>query len=120
MDQKPLVALLHGRRFVAVDNAGGLSGPQTVFTYEVTGDVVKGTYAGGAIAEGTLLGKVLGPDRISLVYHCVTVDGLLKAGWSEGVVAVNHKGIVSLTFEWGWMTKGAESSETSSYAELKS
>lgn len=43
MDQRPVVELLHGRQFVAVDNASGLSGPQTVFSYEVCGDVVKGS-----------------------------------------------------------------------------
>lgn len=114
-----VVALhLHDRRFTALANDHGVSGTGTVFHYRVEGAVVTGTYQGGAIATGTLVGSVTGANTVKLLYQCITREGELLAGWSEGVVQVVEDGRTRLDFTWGWLS-GAEGGGISSYIELQ-
>ena len=108
---------LHDRRFVALANDHGVSGAGTVFHYQVEGSVITGTYRGGAIATGTLVGKVTAKDTIKLLYQCITHEGELLAGWSVGVVRGGEGGLTRLDFTWGWLS-GAEGGGESSYIEM--
>jgi hypothetical protein len=108
---------LHDRRFVTAGNPHGVSGADTVFHYRVEGPVITGTYQGGRIHEGHLVGRATGPDAIELLYHCVTIDGELLAGWSRGRVGATEDGQTTLTFEWGWLS-GAEGGGDSQYVEV--
>jgi hypothetical protein len=94
---------LHQQCFVAVNNDHGVSDANTVFRYLVDGSIISGTYAGGSVMEGTLLGQITGPDTIRLLYQCVTVSGDLLAGWSEGTVEAADSGKTQLVFTWGWL-----------------
>ncbi len=108
---------LDGKRFVTTGNPHGLSGTETVFEYHTEdGRRITGTYGGGRVVDGHLVGRATGPDTIELLYHCATVDGELMAGWSRGRVARNDRGLVELHFDWGWLT-GDRSGGTSSYVE---
>lgn len=108
---------LHGRRFVVANNAQGLSGTGTVFHYRVEDVAVTCTYQGGRIRTGHQVGRVTGPDSIELLYHCVTHDGEILAGWSQGRVGVDEAGRTTLHFVWGWLS-GATGGGESDYVEV--
>ena len=108
---------LHDKRFVATENEHGVSGADTVFHYWMDGSVITGTYHGGRIREGSLLGRAVDGDRIELLYHCLTTEQELLAGWSRGVVSADATGRLRLTFEWAWLT-GDRGGGESSYVEL--
>lgn len=108
---------LNNRRFTVAGNPHGLSDADTVFQYHVEEGAISGTYRGGSIRSGNLVGRVTGPATIELLYHCSTVAGELLAGWSRGTVGVNHAGRTTLTFVWGWLS-GATGGGESSYVEL--
>ncbi|MEE3636503.1 hypothetical protein UIA24_19955 [Pseudomonas sp. AL 58] len=108
---------LNNRRFTVAGNAHGLSGAGTVFHYHVEEDSIWGTYQGGRIRIGHQVGRVIGPDTIELLYHCLTTDGEILAGWSRGTVGVDHAGRTTLMFVWGWLS-GATGGGESSYVEL--
>jgi hypothetical protein len=108
---------LHNRRFSASSNTHGLSTAATVFHYRVDGEAVYGTYQGGSIRLGQQIGRITGPDSIELLYHCVTTDGQLLAGWSRGTLGVDAGGRTTLSFVWGWLS-GASGGGESHYVEL--
>ncbi|MDP1828098.1 MAG: hypothetical protein Q8L48_32785 [Archangium sp.] len=117
LPDEQLRARLHDRRFVTAGNPHGVSGVDTVFHYLVDGPVITGTYRGGRVREGHLVGRGTGPDAIELLYHCVTTHGELLAGWSRGRVGADACGRTTLAFEWGWLS-GAEGGGESRYVEL--
>ncbi|KPW43066.1 hypothetical protein ALO87_100927 [Pseudomonas syringae pv. apii] len=108
---------LNNRRFTVAGNAHGLSGAGTVFHYVVEEDAISGTYQGGRIRMGHQIGRVTGPDTLELLYHCLTTDGEILAGWSRGTVGVDQAGRTTLNFIWGWLS-GADGGGESSYIEL--
>ncbi|SFV04692.1 MULTISPECIES: hypothetical protein [Pseudomonas] len=108
---------LNNRRFTVANNAQGLSGAGTVFHYLVEGDAISGTYQGGRIRLGTQVGRVTGSHSIELLYHCLTLDGQLLAGWSRGTVGVDHAGFTTLGFQWAWLS-GATGGGESFYVEM--
>jgi len=113
-----LARQIDGRRFVTVGNPHGRSGAETVFTYAVDGHgAVTGSYAGGEIRAGRLVGRIAGEDRVELLFQCVTSGGDLLAGESRGVVSRGGDGLLRLDFEWSWLS-GDEGGGTSSYVEV--
>jgi hypothetical protein len=110
---------INGKRFVTTGNEHGVSGAETIFEYATDGDRITGRYRGGRIADGHLVGKVAGADRIELLFQCLTTDGELMAGASRGRVSRNARGLVELQFEWAWLT-GDRSGGHSSYVEVMS
>lgn len=108
---------IHDKRFVATANEHGVSGADTVFHYWMDGSVITGAYRGGRIRDGHLVGRALDEERIELLYHCVTTEGELLAGWSHGVVSADEAGHLQLAFTWAWLT-GDRSGGESHYREL--
>ncbi|MEE3935080.1 hypothetical protein V2I68_05895 [Pseudomonas viridiflava] len=113
----PIKERLNNRRFTVAGNTHGLSGDGTVFHYHVEGDAIWGTYQGGRIRMGNQVGRVTGTDTIELLYHCLTMDGQILAGWSRGKVGIDSAGNTTLSFVWGWLS-GASGGGESSYVEL--
>jgi hypothetical protein len=109
---------LHDRRFVTTGNPHGVSGADTLFHYRMDGPVITGTYHGGRIRDGHLVGRAAGADAIETLYHCVTTDGDLLAGWSRGLVGADAAGRTTLAFDWGWLS-GAKGGGQSHYVELR-
>jgi lactoylglutathione lyase len=108
---------IHDKRFAPVANPHGVSGADTVFHYRTDGDLITGSYGGGRIRAGQLVGRVTSPDTIELLYHCVTTDGALMAGESRGSVSRGEDGRVRLAFDWSWLT-GDRGGGQSHYVEL--
>ncbi|MGY3617761.1 hypothetical protein [Bradyrhizobium sp. USDA 10063] len=115
---KSLVSLLHGRKFVTTGNEHGLATTATSFQYFVDGTTVSGEYRGGEIILGRIVGKAIGPTTIELLFQCVTADGKLMCGMSSGRVGQSSAGLLTLDFEWSWLT-GERTSGTSSYIEVR-
>lgn len=109
---------IHNRRFVTRGNPHGRSGADTVFEYAVAEpDVITGTYGGGEIRAGQIVGKITGPDAIELRFQCITAAGELLSGLSQGRVSRDLAGLLCLDFEWVWLS-GDQGGGTSSYVEL--
>ncbi|MCU9948866.1 hypothetical protein [Pseudomonas sp. PDM13] len=110
---------LHNRYFRSIDNKHGVSSSETVFHYQVTEAGITGRYQGGRIATGHQVGHALGDTTFELLYHCVTIDRELLAGWSKGQVGQDAEGRTTLSFVWGWLS-GAEGGGESHYVETTS
>jgi hypothetical protein len=95
-----------------------VSGAETVFHYRVDGPLVTATYAGGHVHAGHVVARATGEDTIETLYHALTTDGILLAGWSRGRVGIDAEGRTTLAFEWGWLS-GAEGGGESRYVELR-
>ncbi|WP_438280749.1 hypothetical protein [Pseudomonas alabamensis] len=108
---------LNNRRFTVANNTHGLSGNGTVFHYFVDGGVITGTYQGGLIRLGSQVGRVTGHNTIELLYHCITTEDEMLAGWSRGEIGQDPYGRTTLRFVWGWLS-GATGGGESSYVEL--
>ena len=108
---------IHDKRFVTVENPHGVSGADTIFHYRTDGSLVTGTYAGGRIRAGQIVGRITSPETIELLFQCVTTDGDLMAGQSRGRVGVDAHGRATLEFDWSWLT-GDRSGGVSRYVEL--
>lgn len=116
MNDRPLVERLHDRRFIASENPHGVSDRETVFHYRLEAGVVTGTYAGGRIRTGHLVGRARSNETVELLYHCVTTDGELMAGRSRGRLSLDERDRLRLDFEWRWLT--GEGGGRSRYVEL--
>ncbi len=109
---------LNNKRFVTVNNKEGLSSNETVFQYYQNGKVITGSYKGGVIVEGLLIGKQIGDNKIQILYQCLTDEGELKAGQSTGLILKNAQDKLELKFEWNWLN-GALTGGHSEYIEIE-
>lgn len=106
-----------GRVFVVRSNSdNGEVGDGTVFRYRQAGDRLTGTYAGGAVEEGHLVGTVHPDGSLSFLYHHRTTEGELRAGRCTSVPARDADGRLVLRERWQWFT-GDRSRGTSELVE---
>lgn len=89
----------------------------TIFKYEQRRDLLTGTYSGGAISYGHLIGLVDDAGRIDMRYHHLTVDGALKTGTCQSVPEVLSNGKIRLHESWQWIS-GDKTKGTSILEEL--
>jgi len=107
-----------GRVFVVRDNSdNGEVGGGTVFHYHQTGDRLTGTYEGGLIEQGHLVGSVHPDGSLTFVYHHVTTGGELRAGRCESEPTRDDAGRLVLRERWQWFT-GDRSKGTSELVEV--
>ena len=109
---------LNNKKFVTAENKSGLSSNETVFHYFQNGTTITGTYKGGAIVEGFLVGKQTQETKIELLYQCLTTQGELKAGESKGTISEIKDGKLKIEFDWNWLN-GDLSGGKSTYLEIK-
>lgn len=81
----------------------------------VDGGAITGTYQGGRIRMGSQVGRVIGCNTIEPLYHCITTEDEILAGWARGEIGQDQHGRTALHFVWGWLS-GATGE--SSYVEL--
>ena len=108
---------LDGCRFITHGNDHGLAGPDTLFQYRQAGIVLCGDYRGGNVAEGSFVGHFVEPDRLELLFECMTREGQLCSGRSLGTVSRDYGGKLRLALEWTWLY-GADGSGISAYVEV--
>ncbi len=103
-------------RGVANSANGEVSG-DTIFRYEQYGNVLRGSYGGGAIVQGDLLGTVNDDGTLDFLYHHLNADGQLMAGRCHSVPRFEESGRLVLDESWEWMT-GDKSAGESVVAEV--
>ena len=108
---------LNDKKFITTENNKGLSSSETVFHYKQTDMIITGSYKGGAIVEGSIVGKQTDKDSIELLFQCLTDTGELKAGQSQGKISIDKYGKLGLKFEWSWLN-GDKSGGQSEYIEI--
>ncbi len=94
---------INNKQFITTGNQSGLSTEETIFHYFEKDAIISGSYKGGAITEGQILGKRVQENQLELLFHSVTEDGELKSGQSKGVISRNEEGKITLSFEWNWL-----------------
>jgi hypothetical protein len=107
-----------GRRFRSVENSGtGEVGPETVFSYEQDGSVVRATYEGGDVRSGTLVATADEDGNLDARYQHVNAAGVLMTGECRTRPEVLPDGRLRLHEEWRW-TSGDGSSGRSVVEEI--
>ncbi|WP_298759439.1 hypothetical protein [uncultured Psychroserpens sp.] len=109
---------LNDKKFVTIENKSGLSSNKTIFHYFQNENIITGTYKGGAISEGFIVGKQIETSKIELLFQCLTKEGELKVGESKGTISKDQNGKLELRFDWNWLN-GDLSGGTSEYIEVK-
>jgi hypothetical protein len=109
---------LNDKRFVTTANEHGVSGADTIFHYFSDGLLITGSYKGGRILEGQLIGKATSENTIEMRYQCVTIDGELLSGACTGEVSSNDRALIELHLDWWWLT-GRGGGGESSYMERR-
>jgi hypothetical protein len=98
---------LAGKTFRAIANTpNGTTGAETTMSFvEENGAVVRGVYGGGVIQKGDILAMRRTDAGLEMLYHCVTVDGELRAGQGLGVIAEDPDDKrLHLYLDWQWLT----------------
>lgn len=92
-----------GRRFRSTENAStGEVSAETLFHYHQEGDVVWGTYSGGAIRRGTLVAKADPEGHLDMRYAHVNTAGKLMTGRCHSTPEVLDDGRIRLHERWQW------------------
>lgn len=96
---------LDNRVFIPVENTdnGTVSG-QTRFHFWQKGKVIFADYVGGDVAEGHIIGQFTTEDMGELLYHCLTIDGCLKAGQATATFSQMSDGRLAMDIDWEWLT----------------
>lgn len=92
---------LNDKKFKSIDNSSnGDISSDTVFHYRQEGNKVWATYAGGKIALGTIIGKIVG-NEISLLYQQLNLEGEFLTGLCDTTIS-NVNGKLRLDEQWRW------------------
>lgn len=92
-------------RPVSTDGKGDVCG-DTLFRYEQRGDTLIGTYSGGDVDYGSLVGKVHTDGSLTFLYHHMTKSGELRSGRCQSRPEILATGKIRLHEYWRW-TSGA-------------
>jgi hypothetical protein len=103
----------HNRKFRTAQNSSqGQVNQATVFHYSQLGQRLEGTYEGGPILKGQLLGKVNEDNSLDFVYHHVDTDGKLHAGFCHSTPEILSDGRIRLSETWQWTHETNEKGES--------
>lgn len=100
-----------------VNTANGETSAETVFQYRQTGTLLTGTYGGGRIVAGQLLGLVDEAGNLDFRYHHLNTAGQLQTGTCQSTPEVLPGGRLRLHERWQW-TSGDGSAGSSVVEEL--
>ena len=108
----------HDKKFAAVSNSEhGEVNPTTIFHYTVEGTILKGTYEGGEIVSGHILGVVHEAGDLEFLYHHLNIRGELKAGQCKSRPEILPNGSIRLYEIWQWFDEN-KSNGTSVLEEI--
>jgi hypothetical protein len=85
---------------------------ETVFHYHQQSNVLSGTYSGGEIARGELLGVVRDDGSLDFFYHHINTAGELMAGRCHSVPERDSEGRIVLRESWQWLSGDRSSGES--------
>jgi len=94
-----------GRLFRPISSEGESdTTSETIFKYKQKDDLLTGTYAGGSVRFGQLIGTVNMAGRIDMRYHHMTVEGELVFGVCKSIPEEMENGKLRLHERWQWMS----------------
>ncbi len=119
IESKPKNWIYYGGRLFrpVATNGESDTNSETIFKYEQKRDLLTGTYSGGHISFGHLIGLVNAAGRIDMRYHHLTVDGELKTCVCRSIPEFLENGKIRLHESWQW-TSGTCEKGTSILDEL--
>ena len=92
---------------------------QTIFHYRQQDSIIWGTYSGGAIQFGTLVGRVLDENgTLDFRYQHLNQDGEFMTGMCRSTLTILEDGRYYLDESWQW-TSGDGSSGQSAIVEIE-
>jgi hypothetical protein len=96
---------LAGMTFRAVANSkNGSLNTETRMRFTGDDPVIVGTYGGGTIVAGHVLGKRIGESEMELLYHGATTTGEIQAGRALAAFVKDDQGHLRMHLEWQWLT----------------
>jgi hypothetical protein len=110
---------LHRKRFRVAANEGGLSTELTTFEYRVEDEFILGSYRGGPILMGQIIGTACSDDALDLRFQCVALGGELKSGWSRAILSRHQDGGLVMSFEWSWLLPDQGKRSCSTHVEVQ-
>lgn len=91
------------RTFRLVSNTdGGETNEETIFNYQQHSFLVSGTYSGGPILFGHLIGLVDAEGIMEISYHHVNHEGIVRTGICVTKPEVLPDGKIRLHERWRW------------------
>src|SRR5262245_18129384 len=104
---------LTGLAFRAVTNSkNGSLNAETVMRFTSDDPVIVGSYSGGTIVTGHVLGKRLDESEIEMLYQGATTAGQVQAGKARAQFRPNADGRMSMYLEWQWLTGDRSSGQS--------
>ncbi len=88
-------------RAVATEGDGDVGG-DTLFRYDQRDQVLIGTYSGGEVEYGSIVGTVHPDGTLTFLYHHITKDGVLRSGRCQSRPEVLPTGRIRLHERWEW------------------
>lgn len=108
-----------GRLFVSVENTvNGEVSPQTLFEYKQEGHILTGSYSGGDIVKGILIGLVKDDGTLQFNYNHINSNNVIRGGFCTSVPVILSDGRVRLHEKWKW-TDNEQSEGESIVEEVK-
>ncbi|MEM9052314.1 MAG: n-acetylglutamate synthase [Bacteroidota bacterium] len=108
----------HHRSFKPVQNSENAeTTEETVFLYEMHGNILTSSYSGGNIKKGHLIGLVDELGNIDMRYHQVNLKGEIMTGICQSKPEILSNGKIRLHETWQW-TSGDCSKGTSILEEI--
>lgn len=96
---------LAGTTFRAVSNSRhGSINTETEMHFTSDDGIVIGSYGGGTVITGHVIGKHVGDSEIEMLYHSVSADGTIQAGKAHGRFALDREGRMHMYLDWQWLT----------------
>jgi len=99
----PLRICLQGKKMRPnLNTGGGQVSEQTIFEYQQDGDTVWGTYHGGEVKRGVLVGKMNASRDMSITYMQIDNEGKFYQGTSKSSTEYLNDGRLVLYEDWIW------------------
>lgn len=94
----------HHKKFVSLENtSNGEVSAKTLFHYRQEGHIVTGTYSGGQIIQGMLIGIVMEDGSLEFRYNHVNKQNELRGGFCRSSPEILPDGRIRLHENWEWM-----------------
>src|SRR5215216_4358550 len=103
----------HNKRFVGLLNSpSGQVSSETIFDYQQHGNILTGTYQGGSILQGSMLGRVNEDNTLYFIYQHLDIHQNLKSGSCFSKPKILSDGRIRLYESWEWTLGGAGEGES--------
>ena len=105
-------------RAIANSENGSLN-TETEMRFSSDDGIVVGTYSGGTIAVGHVLGKHTDESELEMLYQGATTSGDVQAGTAHARFAADEHDQLRMYLDWQWLT-GDRSAGRSEWIQVSS